>query len=156
RAFTPEEDRPGGDRVVLLSDGLWTRRFGRDPSVLGRSLVLNDEPYTVVGVMPGKLHGSWRQSDVWTSLGRLEDTLGGPKERGNLPGISVLGRMKPGTTVAQARAEAQGIGKRLADEYPASNARQSMTVEPALDALVGDLKPALLILLGAVAFVLLI
>jgi putative ABC transport system permease protein len=156
RAFTPEEDRPGGDRVVLLSDGLWTRRFGRDPSVLGRSLVLNDEPYTVVGVMPGKLHGSWRQSDVWTSLGRLEDTLGGPKERGNHPGVYVIGRMKGGTTLAQARAEVEGIGRRLAEEYPASNARQSMTVQPALDALVGDLKPALLILLGAVAFVLLI
>src|SRR5262249_20757344 len=78
------------------------------------------------------------------------------KERGDHPGIYVLGRMKTGTTVAQARAEVEGIGKRLAEEYPASNARQSMTVQPALDALVGDLKPALLILLGAVAFVLLI
>jgi putative ABC transport system permease protein len=156
RAFTREEDKPGAERVALLSEGLWTRRFGRDPSVLGRQLVLNNEPFTVVGVLPGALHGSWRQAEVWTSLGRLEDTIGGPQERGNHPGVYVMARMKPGVPVEQARTEVVGIAKRLAEEYPATNARQSMTVRPALEAVVGDLRPALLILLGAVAFVLLI
>jgi putative ABC transport system permease protein len=156
RAFTPEEDRPGAERVVLLSEGLWTRRFARDPGVVGRSLTLNDEPYTVVGVLPGTLHGSFRQTEIWASLGRFEDRIGGPANRGNHPGIYVLARMKPGVTVEQARAEVVGIAKRLAEHYPNSNARQSMTVAPALEAVVGDLRFALWILLGAVAFVLLI
>jgi putative ABC transport system permease protein len=156
RAFTADEDKPGAERVVLISEGLWTRRFGRDPSILGRPLVLNNEPYTVVGVMPGNLHGSWRQSEIWASLGRLEDKLGGPKERGDHPGVYVFGRMKSGVTTVEARTEVEGIATRLAEQYPESNARHNMTVQPALEAVVGDLKPALLILLGAVAFVLLI
>jgi putative ABC transport system permease protein len=156
RVFTAEDDRPGAERVVLLGEGFWMRRFGRDPSVVGRPLVLNNEPYTVIGVLPGTMHTSWRQTDVWTSLGRLEDELGGAKNRGNHPGIYVMGRLKPGVTVEQARAEVVALAKRLAEQYPDSNARQSMTLRPALEALVGDLRPALLILVGAVGFVLLI
>jgi putative ABC transport system permease protein len=156
RAFTPEEDKPGADRVVLLSDGFWMRRFGRDPAVLGRTLVLNQEPYTVIGVLPPTFHTSWQQTEVFTSLGRLADRLGGPSNRGNHPGIYVAGRMRPGVTVEAARAEVVAIAQRLAEQYPDSNARQSMTVRPALESIVGDLRPALLILLGAVALVLLI
>jgi putative ABC transport system permease protein len=156
RVFTAEEDRPGAERVVLLGEGFWMRRFGRDPSVVGRPLVLNNEPYTVIGVLPGNMHTSWRQTDVWTSLGRLEDELGGAKNRGNHPGIYVMGRLKSGVTVEQARADVVALAKRLAEQYPDSNARQSMTLRPALEALVGDLRPALLILVGAVGFVLLI
>jgi putative ABC transport system permease protein len=156
RRFTAEEDKPGAERVVLLGEGLWTRRFGRDPSVLGRQLVLNGEPYTVIGVMPGGLHGRWREADLWTSLGRLEDRLGGEKNRGNHPGIYVLGRMRSGITVDQAREEVVALARQLAEEHPQSNARQSMTVQPALQALVGDLRHSLWILLGAVGFVLLI
>ena len=156
RVFTAEEDRPGAERVVLLGEGFWTRRFGRDPSVVGRPLVLNNEPYTVIGVLPGTMHTSWRQTDVWTSLGRLEDEVGGAKNRGNHPGIYVMGRLRPGVTVEQARADVVALAKRLAEQFPESNARQSMTLRPALEAVVGDLRPALLILVGAVGFVLLI
>ncbi|MCM2255133.1 MAG: ABC transporter permease [Vicinamibacteria bacterium] len=155
RPFSEAEDKPGAERVALLSEGFWTRRFGRDPDVVGRTLTLNNEPYTVIGVMPGTMHGTFRNVEVWTSLLRLEDQIGGPQRRGSHPGIYVLARMKPGVSPEQARTDVVGIAKRLAETYP-SNARQSMTVEPALEAVVGDLRAALVILLGAVGFVLLI
>jgi len=155
RAFTAEEDRPGEERVALLGEGLWLRRFGGDPGVLGRSLVLDGEPYTVIGVLPDTLHIAFRQSEVWTSLGQLADRLGGEERRGNHPGIYVLGRLAPGVEVATARAEIKGIASRLAEKYP-SNATHSMTLEPALEALVGEMRPALVVLLGAVFLVLLI
>ena len=110
----------------------------------------------MIGVLPGTMHTSWRQTDVWTSLGRLEDEIGGAKNRDNHPGIYVMGRLRPGVTVEQARADVVALARRLAEQYPESNARQSMTLRPALEAVVGDLRPALLILVGAVGFVLLI
>lgn len=156
RAFSAEEDRVGAERVVLLGEGFWTRRFARDPDVLGRKLFLNSEPYTVIGVLPANMHGSWRLTDVWTPMLRLEDQLGGPNRRGSHPGIYVIGRLKAGVSVERARAEVVATAQRLTEQYPNSNAKQSMTVEPLLTAVVGDLQPALLVLLGAVAFVLLI
>ena len=156
RAFGADEDKPGAERVALLSEGLWARRFGRDPGIVGRTLTLNNEPFTVVGVMPGTLHGTWRRSEVWTSLGRLEEQIGGAARRGSHPGIYVIARLKPQVTVEAARADVVALATGLAEQYPDSNARQSMTVEPALHAIVGDLRFPLLILLGAVAFVLLI
>jgi len=156
RSFRPEEDQAGAERVALLGEGFWERRFGRDPGVVGRSLNLSGEAYTVVGVMPGTLHGSWKQVDVFTSLLRLEDTLGGEKNRGNHPGIYVVARLKPQASVEEARTEVKQIAARLAEEHPDSNARNSMTLEPLQEVFVGDLRPALLILLGAVLCVLLI
>ncbi len=156
RAFEAEEDRPGAERVALLAEGFWERRFGRDPSVLGRSLNLSGESFTVIGVMPKSLHGSWKQVDVFTSLLRLEDTIGGEKNRGNHPGIFVVARMKNDVSVEQARSEVKQIADRLAQEHPENNARQSMTLEPLQEDFVGGLRPALLILLGAVVCVLLI
>ncbi len=156
RGFTPEEDKPGGERVVLLAEGYWTRRFARDPNILGRKLALNGESYSVIGVLPGRMHGSWRRTDVFTSLGRLEDDLGGEKNRGNHPGIYVIARLKPGATEEQGRTEILGIARRLSEQYPASNARQSMTVQSLHHAIVGDVQRALVVLLAAVAFVLLI
>jgi predicted permease len=156
RAFTAEEDTPGAERVALLGEGFWERRFGRDPGVLGRSLSLSGEPFTVIGVMPGSLHGSLKTTDVFTPLLRLEDKIGGEERRGNHPGIYVIGRMKPGVTVEQARTEVVSIAKRLAEEHPSSSARQSMTLESLQQSYVAELRPALLVLLGAVVFVLLI
>jgi putative ABC transport system permease protein len=156
RPFTPEEDKPGADRVVLLGEGFWERRFGRDPGVLGRSLSLSGEAFTVIGIMPATFHGTLKTADVFTPLLRLEDKLGGEERRGNHPGIYVIGRMKPGVTEERAKAEVVSIAKRLAEEHPNSNARQSMTLESLQRSFVGDLRPALLLLLGAVAFVLLI
>jgi len=156
RAFTAEDDKPGAEPVAILAEGYWERRFGRDPGIVGRHLVLSGESFTVVGVMPKTVHGSWKKVDVYTPLLRLEDKIGGEKNRGNHPGIYVIGRLKPGISVERARTEVKGIAARLAEQYPNSSARQSMTLETLHQAYVGDLRPALMLLLGAVAFVLLI
>jgi putative ABC transport system permease protein len=156
RAFTADEEKSGAAGVLLLGEGFWERRFGRDPAVVGRSLVLGGETFTVIGVMPKSMHGSWRTAEVFTPLLRLEDRIGGENNRGNHPGIYVIGRLKPGIDVEKARSEVKTIAARLAERYPNSNARQSMTAEPLHEAVVGDMRPALMLLLGAVAFVLLI
>jgi putative ABC transport system permease protein len=156
RAFTPSEDKVGAERVVLLGEGFWTRRFGRDPGVLNQTITLNGEPFTVIGVLPGRLHTSMRLTDVFTPMLRREDELGGPTNRGNHPGIYVYARLKEGTTEAEARSEIVAIARRLAETYPDSNARQSMTVKSLHAALVEDTRPRLLVLFGAVLLVLLI
>ena len=156
REFTPDEDKPGAERVVLLSEGFWARRFGRSPGVLGMGLTLNGETYTVIGVLPARFYGGWRQVDVWASLGRLEDQIGGSQNRGNHPGIYVIGRVKPGTTVEQARTEVKNIAERLARQHPETNSDQSMTLITLHDSYVGSLQSALMVLMAAVGFVLLI
>jgi putative ABC transport system permease protein len=156
RAFTADDDKPGAEPVAILSEGYWERRFGRDPGMVGRHLVLSGEPFTVIGIMPKTVHGSWKTIDVYTPLLRLEDKIGGEKNRGNHPGIYVIGRLKPGITVERARTDVKGIAARLAEQHPNSSARQSMTLETLHQSYVGDLRPALMLLLGAVAFVLLI
>jgi putative ABC transport system permease protein len=156
RAFTPEDDRPGAAPVALLSEGLWAGPFGRDPDVLGKRVLLSGESFTVVGVMPNSLHGSWKVQDVYTPLLRLEDTLGGEENRGNHVGIVVVARLKPGLSLEHARTEVASIARRLAEEYPATNAHRGMTVQPLLDTMVGSLRPALKLLWSAVGFVLLI
>jgi putative ABC transport system permease protein len=156
RSFKPEDDAPGAEAVALLGEGFWERRFGRDPHVVGRSLNLSGEAFTVIGVMPKSLHGAWKQVDVFTSLLRLEDTIGGEKNRGNHPGIYVVGRLKDGVPVERARADVKQIAAQLATEHPDNNARQSMTLESLQESFVGELRPALFILLGAVLCVLLI
>jgi putative ABC transport system permease protein len=156
RGFTADDDKPGAEPVAILSEGYWERRFGRDPGMVGRHLVLSGESFTVVGIMPKTVHGSWKTIDVYTPLLRLEDKIGGEKNRGNHPGIYVIGRLKPGIAVERARTDVKGTAARLAEQHPDSSARQSMTLETLHQSYVGDLRPALMLLLGAVAFVLLI
>jgi putative ABC transport system permease protein len=156
RAFSPEDDQPGAVRVALLGEGFWERRFGRDPAIVGRSLNLSGEDFTVIGVLPRSLHGSWKHVDVFTTLLRLENTMGGEENRGNHPGIYIVARLKPGIAIDAARSEVVRIAQALAGEHPRFNARQSMTLESLQEAFVGDMRPALLTLLGAVLSVLLI
>lgn len=154
RTFVPEEDQPG-TKVALLNESLWKRRFGSDPGVIGRALNLNGESYTVVGVLPRTVQlpafGSWRDQ-VWVPLAFPAEEATG---RGN-HFLEVIARMKPGVSIEQARAEMQTIMARLAQQYPEVNTRISTVVNPLHEEIVGNMKPALLILLGAVAFVLLI
>src|SRR5262245_32292919 len=156
RPFTPEEDKVGAERVALLGEGFWTRRFARDPGILNRPIVLNGQSFTVIGVMPSNMHTSMRLTDVFMPLLRREDELGGANNRGSHPGIYVYARPKPGVSEEQARTEIVGIAKRLAETYPNSNARQSMTVRSLHDALVDQSRPRLYVLFGAVFLVLLI
>ena len=156
RPLTAADDKVGAAPVVLLSDGLWARKFGRDPNVLGKQLTLNGEDYTIIGVLPSsKFHESWRTFDVFSSLWRLENIFGGPSRRGEHPGIYAYARMKPGVTMEQARAEMAGIQQRLAKQYQ-DDAGESATVEPLLGAVVQDAGLPLLVLMAAVGFVLLI
>ncbi|HZE88956.1 MAG TPA: ABC transporter permease, partial [Verrucomicrobiae bacterium] len=156
RAFTPEEDKVGAEKVALISEGFWERRFGRRADIVGAKLTLNNSPYTVIGVLPATFHGSWRRAEVFTPLLQEEDRFGGPERRGNHPGYYVIARLKPGVTFEQARADVVSIAKGLAEKYPKTNAKASMTAVGLQEAIVGDLRPSLLVLLGAVGFVLLI
>ncbi len=154
RTFAADEDKPG-TKVAIINEGLWKRRFGSDPKVIGRALTLNGESYTVVGVMPGSVRlpafGNWRDQ-VWVPLAFTAEEAAG---RGNHY-LEVIARMKPGVTLQKARTEMQTIAARLAQEYPKYNLRIGSVVNPLSEEIVGDMKPALLVLLGAVAFVLLI
>jgi predicted permease len=154
RTFVSDNDRPG-THVVLLSYSLWQRRFGSDPNVIGRAVTLNGESYTVIGVMPRLVHlpgyGNWND-EVWVPIAFNNEEV---TERGN-HFLNVIARIKPGITLKQAQAEMETIAARLAREYPRYNTRIGATVTPFHEELVGDIKPALLILLGAVGFVLLI
>ena len=154
RTFVPDDDRPG-THVVLLSHSLWQRRFGSEPGVIGRALTLNGESYTVVGVMPPSVHlpgyGNWNDQ-VWVPIAFPNEEAA---QRGN-HFLQVIARMKPGVALKQAQAEMGTIAARLAQQYPDYNTRTDAVVVPLQEELVGDIKPALLVLLGAVAFVLLI
>ncbi|HXN21934.1 MAG TPA: ABC transporter permease [Candidatus Dormibacteraeota bacterium] len=156
RTLMPEDDKVGAERVVLLGEGFWERRFGRDPSIIGQQLTIDSEPYTVIGVFPSRLHGSLRTTDLFTSLWRLENELGGEKNRGNHPGIYAYARLKPGVNLEQARGEMKGIAQHLDEMHPDSNGNQSITVQPLLEAIVEDVRAPLLVLIAAVGFVLLI
>jgi putative ABC transport system permease protein len=163
RVFLPEEGQPGNNRVVILSDGLWRRRFGSDPKVVGQTISLNNDPYTVVGVAPPGFQfppkaglpsqfGFMREVDFYTPLaltpGELND-----RGRGFL---IVIARLKSQTGFEQARAEMVGIAERLARQYPDSNKNESVRLTPIHQQVVGKVQTALLALLGAVGFVLLI
>ena len=154
RTFVPDDDRPG-THVVLLSYSLWQRRFGSDPAVIGRALTLNGESYTVVGVMPQltQLPGYENVNDqLWVPIAFPSEEAA---QRGN-HFLEVIARMKPGVTLKQAQAEMETISARLAQQYPDYNMRIGAVVVPLHEQVVGDIKPALLVLLGAVGFVLLI
>ena len=161
RGFLPEEDKPG-THVAILSDRMWRERLGADPSVVGRSITLNGRSYSVVGVLPPHFQFPLDEPqplDLWTTIGVF-----GTNEEGETPAteergshfLRAFGQLKPGATIAQANAELATIGSALARQYPDTNAHTSFRAEPALDALVGDVRPALWILLGAVGLVLLI
>src|SRR6266480_4906943 len=154
RAFVPVDDKPGS-HVVLLSYSLWQRRFGSDPNVIGRAVTLNGESYTVVGVMPPlvQLPGYENRNDqLWVPIALTNEEI---TERGT-HFLDVIGRIKSGITLKQAQAEMETIAARLAKEYPKYNTRIGATLTPLHEEIVGDIKPALLVLLGAVGFVLLI
>jgi putative ABC transport system permease protein len=152
RTFTPEEDQPGANRVVVLSHGLWQRRFGSDRGILGRQLTLNGESATVVGVMPQHFQFPTREDELWVPIAFTPQQAAARQSHY----LQVIARMKPGVTLEQAQAEMSTIGARLQQQYPAQNTDLGVAVVPLHEQLVGDIRPALLVLLGAVGFVLLV
>ena len=150
RAFTEQEDRPGHDGVVVLSQDLWQRRFGSDPGILGRSLTLDGRAYTVVGVMPSSTN--FGPIQLWTPLA-LAPALADNRERRFL---RVVGRLKPGVTIEQANAALARVAARMERDHPDTHSGWTALAEPIDERLVGDIRPALKVLTAAVAFVLLI
>ncbi len=158
RGFLPAEDDPGeGGRVVILSQALFQKRFGSDPNVVGQGMVLDGKNHTIVGVMPHSFQFPIQNDPVelWTTVA---DDKEGTEPIANQRGahyLEVIGRLKPGIAEAQAQADLQSISARLEQQYPDKNLHRSTRIEPVLQALVGDVRPVLLILLGAVGCVLL-
>ena len=150
RDFDRREDLPGGPKVVVISHGLWARQFGARGDIVGRAIRLNDEPYTVVGVMPDGFRFPER-ADLWT-LFQFD-----PASRDRANYFDVLARLRPGISMAQARSVLNVVLERLDKEDPeAVDERETASVLPLRDHLYGSMRPALLILLTSVGFVLLI
>ncbi len=160
RGFTADEEKQG-THVVLISHALWVDQFGADPSIVGRSIKLSGDSFTVIGVMPASFRFpvTVPQNGVWTTLA-MDDDPSDPKPITKNRGahfLNTIGRMRPGVTVAQADQDLKHIAANLAKQYPNSNARHdSAAVETELEALIGDTRTALTVVLGAVALVLLI
>ncbi|HUE03872.1 MAG TPA: ABC transporter permease [Bryobacteraceae bacterium] len=152
RAFLPDEDRPGGTPVAIISYGLWQSRFGGG-SATGARLIFEGLPYTVVGVAPRgfRLSGD---AEIFTPLG--QNTQPPMRNREMHPGIQVIGRERTAVTLAQAQAELTTIARQLATQYPKANAGRSMGAKALRQEVVGDVRPTLWLLLGAVSLVLLI
>ena len=148
RTFRPEEERAGGERVVILSYGLWRREFGGDPRILGRRLRVDGASATVVGVMP-RFPSPQGEQEMWEPL-RLN-----PADAGGLHWIAALARLRPGRTLDQTRARAEAERGRLGREFPQSGAGLGLVTTPLIESIAGDVEPSLFVLLGAVGLVLL-
>src|SRR5262245_22650361 len=148
RAFSPEEDRPGSNQVVVLSNEFWQRRFGGDRNVIGRTLTLNGQNYTVIGVMPSDFR-FYTKTDVWTTLAF------DPKEANDRSSnyLEVIGRLKPGVSIQQAAGNTDEITRAFFND---PKLQLHALLRPPQELIVRDVKPMLLVLLAAVGFVLLI
>ena len=153
RTFRPEEATFGQHRVVILGDALWRRRFGADPSVIGRKIVINQVPWEVIGVLPASFEFPDRELELWTPLA----LVGAPQAPSRtIHYLSVYGRLKQDVTLDRARVDMDRIGAALGEEYPEANQNHGAYVTLLRDELKGPIRESLLALLGAVAFVLLI
>ncbi|HVF22534.1 MAG TPA: ABC transporter permease, partial [Pyrinomonadaceae bacterium] len=152
RVFTAAEDQPGTQRVAVLSYRLWQRRFGGDAAIVGKTLTLNNESYTVVSVMPSRFQFPANDDELWVPIALTTQEAANR----NRHYLEVVARLKPGVSLEQAQTEMTTIGARLQQQYPQSNTDLGVALTSLHEHMVGDIKPALLILLGAVGLVLLI
>ena len=152
RTFTEQEEQPGHAQVVVLSDGMWRERFGADPQVIGKTLLMDGDPYVIIGVMPASFQFPDKRTEIWTPLA-VSSTR--KANRGGL-WLHVLGKLKPAASIEQARAEMNIIGANLERQYPATNRGYGVWVVPLLNQVVGNLRTGLLVLFAAVGFVLVI
>ena len=152
RAILPDEDKPGGNKVVMISYSLWQQRYGGERSVIGRELLLNGEKYSVVGVIPPGFQFMQSYIRLWVPMALSPEALA---DRGSHY-LNVVARLKPGISMSQANADIQTIQQRIAHDHPDDAGRISAYVMPLRDQLAGDVRRPLLMLLVAVGFVLLI
>jgi putative ABC transport system permease protein len=154
RWFTEQDATPGHERVVMLEHGLWERRFGSDRAIVGRTIQLSGRPYEVIGVMPAGFQYP-DDATLWLPLAPVEPYKQIMESRGSY-WLNVIGRLRPGTTQATVQTEMDTIARRLEQQYPDSNGGQGIRLTALHDEIVGDVRRALLVLLGAVGCVLLI
>jgi predicted permease len=157
RMFAPGEDEVGAAPVVLISAGLWKREFGSSPEVLGRTITLDGAGFTIVGVIPADFDlstRSFRNSDVYVPIGQWKNNF--LLNRGAGLGIHGIGRLKPGVSIEQARADMDEVTRNLIATYPDTDKGIGAAVFPLKQDMLGQVRPFLLLLLGAVCFVLLI
>ena len=154
RGFSPEDDRPGAPATVLLTDGFWRRAFGADVGVLGKTLTLSGQPFTIIGVLPAGFRAPFvTDAEAWVTM--REDPTDYSCPRGNAC-LHAAGRLAAGVTLDAARTEASDIARQLEREYPQQNTDTGITLIPLQADMVSDARTGLLVLLGAVGFVLLI
>jgi predicted permease len=157
RLFAPHEDEVGREPLALISEGLWERKFGSRTDVLGKVLTLDGRDYTIVGVLPADFHltiNSFRVSDIYVPIGQFRNPALNDRAAGL--GIHGIARLKPGVTVAQAQADMEQVSQRLEKAYPEADEGIRAKILPFKYAMVRNVQPLLLILMGAVGFVLLI
>ena len=155
RTFLQDEDGPGKNRVVILSYSLWRRRFASDTNIIGKTIILNQSPYEVIGIMPASFQypspGDSKSAELW---GPLPSTLSALPRRADF--LSVVGRLKPSSSIEQASSEMATIASRLENQYAETNAGWSITIIPLYRRFTGDVRPAMLVLSVAVGLLLLI
>jgi putative ABC transport system permease protein len=154
RAFGSAEDQPGASRVVIISERLWRSRFNADQGSLGRTLTLNNEPHTVIGIMPIGMRFPSRTTDLWLPIGLVVSTF--PTSRGAHPGLFGIARLKPGQTFERAAADMDTVARRIEQQHPDTNKDVAVAMTPYYEQIVRNIRPTLFVLLGAVGFVLLI
>ncbi len=152
RAFTGVDEDPGAERVVIVTDGLWRRRFGGDPGILGKTVSLDGEPYAVVGVLPAGFESPFTADvEIWRPL----PFRPGDDDRGSYF-LRAVGRLRPGVSLDLARSDLTRVGRELSGEHPEYYRDVAVSVVPLHEIVVGPTRPALLALMGSVGFVLLI
>ena len=151
RTFTPDEEQPGRDQVVVISQALWQRAFGANPNIIGQTVTLNSRSFTVVGIMPAGF-ALPREADLWVPLGWDDKE----RQTRSIHDYIVIARLKQNVSLQQAQAEMSTISTRLEQQYPEENSGWGAVVIPLHEDLVGDIRTALLVLFCAVGFVLLI
>ena len=152
RTFQAGEDQQGGPRVTVLTYGLWQRRFGGNPNAVGQQVTLNGESYTIVGVLPAEFQFALRNADLWIPYQPTQNQL----TRRFMHSTNLIGRLKPGVDAAQAQSDLSIIASRIEQEHKASHAGTTVRILPLQEEVIGNVRPILLVLLGAVGFVLLI
>src|SRR5262245_985003 len=155
RLFAAEDDRYGAPRTAIISNGLWKERFGGDANVIGRKLLLDGQPYEVLGVLPPGFE-YFRADDLFVPIGLFLDPQTSFMDRGSQMGLYAVARLKQGVTVEQASNEMAMIAGQLEREYPAVNSGRSAMAEPLQDVMSENVRQSLWVLLGAVGFILLI
>ncbi len=152
RAFGAAEDEPGREQVVVLSHRFWTRQFGADRNVLGRQITLDARPYTVIGVMPASFDFTADAEALWVPIAFTPERKAMHDEHF----LAVYGRLKPGVSVQQANQQLETIARGLRERFPKDDAERGLTATGLMETFVGDYAQRLIVLLGAVGFVLLI